>query len=197
MPRVLPSYQAEAKNRIIETALEAFSEIGFHQTTMEDIAKRLGVSKAAIYSYFKNKEELLNAIGEATLHTLKEELDSLFKDKWSTVSLLDWAMSIIDMKIKDFKKHSSLHLEVLIEASRNTSLRRMLREKITKAVIIVADLLEEEKRNRNIRQDLNTRPLALSLIALLFGLRQILLTGIGDEEVIQAWRELMRAVARP
>ncbi len=194
---MLPDYQEEARNRIIEAAVEAFSEIGFHQTTMEDIAKRLGVSKAAIYSYFRNKEELLNAIGEATLHTLKEELDSLFKDKWSTVSLLDWAMSIIDTKIEDFKKHSSLHLEVLIEASRNTSLRKMLRENITKAIIIVADLLEEEKRKSHIRQDLNTRPLALSLIALLFGLRQILLTGIGDEEVSQAWRELMRAVARP
>ncbi|MBS7622665.1 TetR/AcrR family transcriptional regulator [Candidatus Bathyarchaeota archaeon] len=196
MPKVLPGYQQEARKRIIVTAVETFSEIGFHQTTMEDIAKRLGVSKAAIYSYFKNKEELIDAIGEATLHTLKEELDSLFKGRLSTDSFLEWAMSIIEMKIEDIKKYSSLHFEVLIEASRNVSLRRMLKENIRKATIIVAGLLEEEKRKRCIRQELNTRPLALGLIALFFGLRQVLLTGIGDEEVSQAWRELMKAVAR-
>ncbi|MEM3018492.1 MAG: helix-turn-helix domain-containing protein, partial [Candidatus Bathyarchaeia archaeon] len=163
MPKVLPDYQQEARNRIVETAVETFSEIGFHQATMEDIAKRLGVSKAAIYSYFKNKEELIDAIGEATLHNLKEELDSLFKGRLSTDSFLDWAMSLIEMKIEEIKKHSSLHLEVLIEASRNVSLRRMLRENIAKAIIVVADLLEEEKRKSCIRQELNTRPLALGL----------------------------------
>jgi len=196
MPRVVPEYQQEARNRIIKTAVEAFSESGYHQTTMEDIAKRLGVSKAAIYSYFKDKEELLGAIDEAMSQALREEVDSLFKDTRSSGSFLDWAMSVLDWHIDSIMKYSSLYLEVLSEASRNASLRKMLREKLMKGMSIMTDLLEEQKKKRCIRQDLDTRPLALGLIALLFGIKQILLTGIDKSEASQAWRTIIKGVAQ-
>ncbi len=196
MPRVVPEYQQEARNRIIKAAVEAFLESGYRQTTMEDIAERLGVSKAAIYSYFEDKEELLNAMGEAMQQTLKEELDSLFKHTRSSDSFFDWAMSILDWNIDNMIKYSSLHLEVLSEASRNASLRKMLRERLMKATSIATDLLEEQKKKRHIRQDSDTHSLALGLTALLFGLSQILSTGIDKAEASQAWRELIKGVAR-
>jgi AcrR family transcriptional regulator len=39
-----------------------FSEKGYHDATMDDIAERIGVSKAALYQYFESKEDLYRAI---------------------------------------------------------------------------------------------------------------------------------------
>ncbi|MFX1537310.1 MAG: TetR/AcrR family transcriptional regulator, partial [Promethearchaeota archaeon] len=59
MPKVVPEYKEQARKRIIIEALKVFSEKGYYRTKMKDIATNIGVSKAAIYQYFKTKNELL------------------------------------------------------------------------------------------------------------------------------------------
>src|SRR5687767_963621 len=51
---------------IIDSALTLFSERGFSATRLEDVAARAGLSKAAIYLYFKDKTTLLKAVVEET-----------------------------------------------------------------------------------------------------------------------------------
>ncbi len=48
--------------RILEEARELFYTQGYEATTLDAIADRLNVTKPFIYSYFKNKSEILNAI---------------------------------------------------------------------------------------------------------------------------------------
>jgi AcrR family transcriptional regulator len=45
--------------RLLDAAVEAFAEKGFHATTTRDIAARVGLSPAAVYVHFASKEELL------------------------------------------------------------------------------------------------------------------------------------------
>jgi len=52
------------RRRILDVAQQVFSEKGYYRTNMEDVAKRLGVSRGALYLYFRNKEDLLKAIRE-------------------------------------------------------------------------------------------------------------------------------------
>lgn len=52
--------QYRAKRRaVILSAASAFRRRGYHNTSMVDIAKTLGLTKAALYYYVKNKEEIL------------------------------------------------------------------------------------------------------------------------------------------
>ena len=51
---------------ILAAALDLFTERGFPATRLEDVARRAGLSKAAIYLYFEDKTSLLKAIVEAT-----------------------------------------------------------------------------------------------------------------------------------
>jgi len=50
---------------ILEAALDLFTERGFKATRLEDVASRAGLSKAAIYLYFKDKTSLLTALVQA------------------------------------------------------------------------------------------------------------------------------------
>ena len=49
---------AKRKNQIIKAAVKEFSNRGFHETEMEDIAKTAGVSKGTLYNYFDSKNDL-------------------------------------------------------------------------------------------------------------------------------------------
>ncbi len=52
--------QREAKRQaVLSAAAQLFNERGFHATSLDDIAARLGVSKPTLYYYVKNKEEIL------------------------------------------------------------------------------------------------------------------------------------------
>ena len=60
----LPSLSESAELKrasIVRAAAQCFNRSGFHGTSMDDIADRLGVTKAALYRYVSNKHELLYA----------------------------------------------------------------------------------------------------------------------------------------
>jgi len=50
------------KEIITKTALKLFLSKGFNETSMNEIAREVGISKPAIYHHFKNKDELVEAI---------------------------------------------------------------------------------------------------------------------------------------
>ncbi len=49
----------ERKEAILDAALSAFSDLGYTQATLNDVADRLGVTKGCLYHYFESKEKLL------------------------------------------------------------------------------------------------------------------------------------------
>ena len=56
----------EKRKRIIECAVQVFTERGFHHATIDEIAAASGVAKGTVYRYFKSKEDLLDQLLMAT-----------------------------------------------------------------------------------------------------------------------------------
>lgn len=52
------------KERILDIALELFAQNGYPGTSMSDIAKQLGFTKAALYKHYASKQEILDQIVE-------------------------------------------------------------------------------------------------------------------------------------
>src|SRR3546814_14768834 len=47
------------KEAVLRAAVDLFNERGFHATSLDDIASRLGIPKPALYHYFCNTEQVL------------------------------------------------------------------------------------------------------------------------------------------
>lgn len=67
------------RERILDIALELFTEQGYDKTSLRDIAERLGTTKAALYYHFKSKADILlelhlrlHDIGRVLLEELEE-----------------------------------------------------------------------------------------------------------------------------
>lgn len=65
----------DTRERIINSAKLLFAEHGFLKTTVVDICRQVGLSEAALYEYFKGKEDLLLAIPDLWVNELLADLD--------------------------------------------------------------------------------------------------------------------------
>jgi len=65
-------WEPGARERLVVAAVDLFSEQGYDATTVEQIAKRAGVTKSTFFRHFPDKRELLSA-GQETLSTLLAE----------------------------------------------------------------------------------------------------------------------------
>ncbi len=65
------------RERILDIALELFTEQGYDKTSLRDIAEQLGTTKAALYYHFERKEDILMEL-HLRLHELgREALEQL------------------------------------------------------------------------------------------------------------------------
>jgi AcrR family transcriptional regulator len=78
------------RERILDIALELFTEQGYDKTSLRDIAERLGTTKAALYYHFERKEDILlelhlrlHALGREALERLNQLEDGQQRaDAW-------------------------------------------------------------------------------------------------------------------
>ena len=68
--------RARRRAEILHAALATAREKGYHATTLEDIADRLGVRKTALYHYFPDKDSILYACHRESL----AELDRMIEE---------------------------------------------------------------------------------------------------------------------
>ena len=76
MARRTKEEAAATRESVLMAALDLFSEKGYSRTTFSDIAKRIGMTRGAVYWHFENKEALLAALidyGYARKHSIVDE----------------------------------------------------------------------------------------------------------------------------
>jgi AcrR family transcriptional regulator len=191
MPKVVPEYKEEAKSRILDAANKVFAEKGYHEATMDDIAKRLGVSKGAIYLYFSSKEDLFEAMCKTAPQAFKEILFSSFGDEANPIQS---ATQFFDKMLKLSASNPGLSFEILAEASRNPSLKRILKQNHEEYERVLTSFLAEGRKRKIVGDNLDIRPLANALIALWNGLETLLVSGLPVDEARQAWLEALKAI---
>lgn len=67
-------FEAPRRDPILEHALEAFNENGFHGTTVRDLARRVGVTVPALYYHYENKEAVLVTLLDAGVLDLTDRV---------------------------------------------------------------------------------------------------------------------------
>ena len=78
MPQTRRQRRPEARpDEILDAALAVFTEQGFASARVEDIARRAGLSKGAVYLYFPSKDAMLNALVEQSAGKLARAAEQL------------------------------------------------------------------------------------------------------------------------
>ena len=190
MPRVVPEYKEEARRRILRAARDAFSEKGYHETRMEDIAKKVGVSKRTLYLYFENKEELFRAM----IAGIPEAVRELLRACLGTRDFETACRSFFDASTAE--PVAGLNFEILAAATRDPALRKIQRELYESEIDVLAEFLERLKASGDLARDADAKRTARALLALYDGLMADLVLGVKKAEVRQAWVEAAARMLR-
>jgi len=73
--------EANARERLLETATELFAEKGYAGASVREIVEKAGVSKPVLYYYFKSKEGLFYAILEWAANVQQDVLNEIFESR--------------------------------------------------------------------------------------------------------------------
>ena len=123
-PRSLKEKQRQEREALIlQVAEEVLMEKGYHETTIDEIAVRVGISKGTVYLHFPSKEDLVIAIFESDMQQLLQYIDSTIG---STLTAREKIESIFDLMHGGI---ISKRMQLLFSISNSGGLRHLLFEK--------------------------------------------------------------------
>ena len=101
--------EKNTKERILEEALKLFAQSGYVGTSMNDIAAKLGVTKAALYKHYTSKQEILDNIVERMNQMDMERAKKYEMPEGNMEEVVEGYKSTALYKIKQFTKVQFLH----------------------------------------------------------------------------------------
>ena len=99
----------EKKQKIIEASYEVFTEVGYYSANTQEIAKRAGVSTGIVYSYFKDKRDILLYVLNIYIDKVTEPFIELLNGVKAPLNLDALITDFIDTTIKTHKENAHLH----------------------------------------------------------------------------------------
>ncbi len=79
--------KANIESKILDAAYKLFLEKGYRNTTMDDIAQVLGMSKKTLYKYYPGKLDLLAASFEVTKTKLTAKVEAVLENRYISFPL--------------------------------------------------------------------------------------------------------------
>lgn len=192
MPKVVPGYKDAARSRIVEAAFKVFSSKGYRDSTMDDIARELGVSKGAIYLYFKSKEDLLREISQESQESMMQILQDCFQNNDLEGAAEEAYKRIFEKR----KEHFKMMFEITGLATHDERIRKSQKEKQERQLNTILEFLRYQVSKGRLKKGSDTRETAEMLAALYMGLALLLVLGYDSSEMHRVWKESFLLILR-
>ena len=145
--------RAEARaDEVLDAALDLFTRQGFAGTTVEQVARHAGLSKAAVYLYFPSKQALLTGlVRRAIVPVADEALTRIAAYRGDPRPMLRQLLTLVAERLAD-PKALAVPVVVLREAVSVPEIAAMYREEVVqKMVTAVVRLLRQGVEGGHIR----------------------------------------------
>jgi TetR/AcrR family transcriptional regulator len=136
---------------LLRAAISAFNRQGFHQTSLDEIGEKFGLTKAALYYYFPNKSALLAACFDRAMSLTRKCLDrARVEGSNGREKLILFFKLYIEVANEDLSEYFLLTEDFALEAEYKkklvvqrdaveTELRELVREGIRDGSIVECD----------------------------------------------------------
>jgi TetR/AcrR family transcriptional regulator, fatty acid metabolism regulator protein len=141
--------------QIIDAAVIAIAENGYHQAQVSKIAKQAGVADGTIYLYFKNKEDILISLFEVKMGTFVEKIDEKIAGKKTAAEKL---LMMIETHYQLLSEDHHMAVVTQIELRQSNKELRLRINDVLKGYLSVIDkILIEGKETGEFSSDLDVR----------------------------------------
>jgi AcrR family transcriptional regulator len=132
----------ERKEQILDAATEVFAQKGFDSARMDDIVEETGLSKGALYWYFKSKDDIIFGIMDRLFRLEFKELEALRESDTTAAEAL---LGFTEVAIKDITRmmrFMPITYEFLALAFRNKLVQKAIKQYMNSYVSILDPLIQ-------------------------------------------------------
>jgi AcrR family transcriptional regulator len=143
-----PGYDLES---LLQVAVKLFNERGYDRTTMEDLSRRLGITKSAIYHHVPSKEELLRL-------ALDRALDGLFEVASEVEQVPGRAIDRLEQLVRGSVAvlvQQSPFVTLLLRVRGNTPVERRALTRRREFDRLVTELVQVAEAEGDVRRDVD------------------------------------------
>lgn len=134
-----------AKEKIRIAAIEVFTEKGFHSASIEDIAKKAGISKGLLYNYFKGKTDLLAELVQRRMEEIIQVMEAAIQLPSPKEQLFYIAEhSLLNVKEQPKAYRFYLHLQTHPESDLSVSVySQMLKDEMVRQALVQVEIFRK------------------------------------------------------
>ena len=158
----MPRWEPDARERFVTAALELFTDQGYDETTVAQIAERAGLTRSTFFRHFSDKREVLAAGQETLSRLLAEGIASAPPDATPMTAVaagLDRAASAMT----PFNRELGPRLEAVIATSSELQERAVLKR------VGMATAVADALRARGVEETVATMAAELGVLAFKVG----------------------------
>jgi len=171
MPKVSETYLRARRQQVLNAAYTCFSQNGFHETTMQDIAREAGVSYGVVYHYFNSKEDVIAATWQAS-HEARERRYQKASTKATVPELLVEYLKLSVDRLEQLESIPEMRLRTQLfgEALLNPKISDNLRNVWDDVLDGLEEIIRQGQERGEISTDIDRRALGRAYMAIHDGL---------------------------
>jgi len=159
----------ERKNQIVRATVDCITSFGYHNFSMQDVAKKAGVSKGIIHYYFLNKDDLMMSV----LDKVAGDIQTTLKEKMGQAKLVYDKMEIfIEVTInvvRNSKEYYQVNMDFWTQINQKEDVRSVIASHYEKFRESCAEVLKEGIANGEFA-DIPVEETAAAIVGMLDGL---------------------------
>jgi TetR/AcrR family transcriptional regulator, fatty acid metabolism regulator protein len=141
--------------QIVDAAVIAIAENGYHQAQVSKIAKQAGVADGTIYLYFKNKEDILISVFQEKMGIFVENLQDIIKREESSSEKLS-RMIENHFRVLSSDRHLATVTQLELRQS-NKEIRLKINTILKEYLVLLDQILIEGMLNGEFKQAMDVR----------------------------------------
>ncbi len=170
----------ERRVAILDSALAVFSERGYHASSIDDIAREGGVSKALIYEHFASKQDLYAELLEQHAGVLFSALAEAISEAGSSAPS---RLAVGFDAFYGFVEEHRVAWRMLFREATDPEAVAVLDRVVTQVIAVVAGLIAEDPGTQRAETGVETREQGVQILAqLLVGAVQSLANWWADHQ---------------
>jgi len=159
--------------QVVDCAIDAIAELGFANASVDQFAKRVGVSKGVITYHFPNKDEIVDAVVAKVIAAGRAHMEPRILAETSAAGRLQ-AYIVSDLEFINANRKALIALvEIAMSARRADGNLVIGAEMLAQRVASLEELLRAGQRAGEFRR-FNTRVMALTIIQAIDGVPPLL-----------------------
>ena len=141
------------REKILRAAIRIFSQKGYFNSKISEIARLAGVADGTIYLYFKNKDDLLISLFEEKMGEVVADVRARISDGSGALSRLQiFIRNHMDLLTREAGLIEVIQVEL---RQSNKFMKEYVPVKFLEYLDVISGILEDGKREGVIRPDLN------------------------------------------